>query len=246
MSITLLIVSVIAGLLTVLAPCVLPLLPIILGVSGVSGKQTKNILWVVAGLSASIFVFTLLLRTAIRFSVLSFLDESVLTVFSAIIIGVFGLSLLFPKLWTWVSVKSGFEKISQKMLDKSPATTSARNSLILGASLGPVFTSCSPTYFVIIGLLASQSSAFDGVILLLCYILGLAVSMLSIGLLGQALMKPLRRIADPKGVFKNLIGLAFIVLAISIGTGQIKDIETALLELPFFQTIIEFEETILT
>ncbi|MBP9132237.1 cytochrome c biogenesis protein DipZ, partial [Candidatus Saccharibacteria bacterium] len=52
-----------AGLLSVLAPCVLPLLPIIIGGSISGNKKDKKRPFIIAGsLAISLFLFTLLLK----------------------------------------------------------------------------------------------------------------------------------------------------------------------------------------
>ena len=62
-TITLLVGAFIAGLITVLAPCVLPLLPVIIGGSVTGGTADKSRPLVVTGaLVGSLFIFTVLLK----------------------------------------------------------------------------------------------------------------------------------------------------------------------------------------
>ena len=57
--------SLVAGLLTVLAPCVLPLLPVILGGSMVREERDRWRPFIIAGsLVASLILFTLLLKAS--------------------------------------------------------------------------------------------------------------------------------------------------------------------------------------
>ncbi len=61
----LLLISIIAGILTILAPCVLPAIPIIIGGSIGGGKHSKARPYIVgASLAVSIIVFTLLLKVS--------------------------------------------------------------------------------------------------------------------------------------------------------------------------------------
>ena len=65
---TLLIISSIAGILTVLAPCILPLLPVIVGRSITDSTLSKRRLFVVVvSLGLSIILFTLLLKVSTLF-----------------------------------------------------------------------------------------------------------------------------------------------------------------------------------
>jgi cytochrome c-type biogenesis protein len=101
---------------------------------------------------------------------------------------------------------------------------------LLGLSLGLVFSSCSPTYFVIVGLLVAEADTNKGLILLVFYILGLALVMLLIGWLGIFLTKKLRWAANPNGWFKKVFGVILLVIGISIMIGLDKRFETFLLD----------------
>ncbi|MCR4281249.1 MAG: cytochrome C biogenesis protein, partial [Candidatus Kaiserbacteria bacterium] len=61
-----LIVSFIAGVLTVLAPCILPLLPVVIG-SSAMGRSRWTPYIVVGSLSVSIILFTFLLKAGTAF-----------------------------------------------------------------------------------------------------------------------------------------------------------------------------------
>src|SRR5579872_175450 len=93
---TLLLIAFVAGLLTVLAPCTLPLLPVIIGGS-VSGKSTPwRALVIAASLGASVFLFTLLLKVSTLFIDV---PQSFWQVVSGGLLIIFGLVTLFPTLW---------------------------------------------------------------------------------------------------------------------------------------------------
>ena len=61
---TLLVIAFLSGVLTVLAPCVLPLLPIILGASAEDGNNKKIPLVIIGSLSVSILIFSILLKAS--------------------------------------------------------------------------------------------------------------------------------------------------------------------------------------
>jgi len=58
----LLIVSFIAGVLTILAPCILPLLPVVLGGAVSDAGNRRRPFIIIIALSLSVFIFTLLLK----------------------------------------------------------------------------------------------------------------------------------------------------------------------------------------
>src|SRR5438874_1947987 len=93
---TLLFIAFVAGLLTVLAPCTLPLLPVIIGGS-VSGKSDfRRALVIASSLGASVFIFTILLKASTLFINI---PESFWQVISGGLLIIFGLVTLFPKIW---------------------------------------------------------------------------------------------------------------------------------------------------
>ena len=93
----LLIVSFIAGILTILAPCVLPVLPVILG-SSVNDKKAnkKKTLTIIVSLGVSVILFTLLLKVSTLFIDI---PEYTWKIVSGVIILILGLITIFPSLW---------------------------------------------------------------------------------------------------------------------------------------------------
>src|SRR3972149_10984552 len=80
------------GVVTILSPCILPILPIVLSSSLVGGK--KRSLGIVAGFILSFTFFTLALATIVsKFGI----DPDTLKLVSVVIILLFGISLLLPK-----------------------------------------------------------------------------------------------------------------------------------------------------
>lgn len=217
--------SFLAGALTILAPCVLPLLPIIIG--GSVGETSKKTPLIITGsLVISVVVFTLLLKlTALAFTI----PQSTWRIVSGMIILAFGVFSLFPHLWEWISIKFKLGGGSQELLQKSSQSHSKWRPVILGASLGPVFSSCSPTYAIILATVLPASFAL-GVVHIVFYALGLGVMMLLIAMLGQAFVQKLTWLADPNGWFKRGLGILFIVVGIALLTGLDKTIEAKLLD----------------
>ncbi len=241
---TLFIAALLAGFLTVLSPCVLPVLPIILGGSATS-KSKKDLLVIVLSLSASIFIFTFLLRTSIQFlPILSELGNRFWVVLSGLIISIFGVVTIFPKLWDTIDQKLGLNNQSHELLEKSKENHSKWQKVLLGASLGPVFTSCSPTYFVILGLVTS-SNYTQGISLLLVYLLGLSIFLYVIGLVGFKATKKFRLLADPKSKVRKALGVLFLLLGIGIILGWDKVLETWLLDLGIYDNFSTIETNLL-
>lgn len=229
--ISLLILSFVAGVLTVLAPCILPVLPIVIGGS-VSGEQKNRFrpYIVTSSLAISIVLFTLLLKASTFFITV---PPKFWTTLSGSIIIIFGLISLFPKLWDTLSVRLGIGQMSESALMKSTKKTGLIRDVFVGASLGPVFSSCSPTYFLIFATVLPQSFS-RGLVALFAYAFGLALMLLLIALLGQVVIAKVRFAADPNGWFKRGLGILFIFVGVAILFGIDKDISTAIINAGFF------------
>ena len=233
-------VSFIAGVLTVLAPCILPLLPVILGgVMAEAGNKRRPII-IIGSLSISVFIFTLLLKGS---TALINVSPSFWSYISAIIFIVFGLTLLFPESWARIVLKvPGHNKPDRWITKGYKDGGSFWTDIIVGAALGPVFTTCSPTFFVILATVLPQSFAV-GIIDLLAYMMGLVLSLLLISFIGQRLVSKLEWASDPKGLFKKCLGVLFIILALAITFGWDKEVETKILNSGFFD-VTKIEQSI--
>lgn len=238
MDIYLLPISFLAGVLTILAPCVLPLLPVIIGGS-VAEKSAWRPFFITISLAVSVTVFTLLLRAS---QVLIDVPASFWSGLSGGIILFFGFITLFPHIWEMVSMKLGFGSGSQKLLTKAQGKKSAVGAVLMGAALGPVFASCSPTYAVILGIVLPRSFS-EGVVHIITYSLGLAVMMFLIAFFGQKLVRRLKWAANPNGAFKKVLGVLFLLVGLAIITGLDKDFEAYVID-QGWTGIFEFEENL--
>ena len=239
---TLLLVSFLAGVLTIAAPCIFPLLPAIIGgTSTIDGDDRKNRprpLIIIGSLLASLLIFTLLLRVS---TVFLGVPPQVWQVLSGAIIAILGINYLWPKLWETVALKSGFYLGATRLFTSSSRRKGFAGDILLGASLGPVFTSCSPTYLYILAAILPKSFA-EGLLYLTAYLVGLAAVLLLIGYSGQGIVSKLGWLANPKGTFIRVIGTMFIVLGLSIATGSIKKLETYVLDQGWYDPIGNFEQ----
>lgn len=226
----LLIPAFIAGLLTILAPCILPLLPVIVGGTTVTNNKSKYTPLIITGsLMVSIIIFTLLLRTGSEFLGLSELSDRTWNRVSGGLIIILGIILIFPRLWDELSARTGFQAATNRWLGKSSQQGGHGGSILMGAALGPVFTSCSPTYAFILFSVLPRSYA-EGVVLLIAYALGLAVMLLGVGYLGKRFVDKMEWAANPHGWFRRGMGVLFVGVGISIITGFDKTVETWILE----------------
>ena len=71
-------------------------------------------------------------------------------IISGIIVLLLGLQLLWPKLWESISIRFNLLGKSHIALGKAEHKGGVGGDILMGAALGPVFTSCSPTYAFIV------------------------------------------------------------------------------------------------
>lgn len=229
---TLLALSFLAGILTVLAPCILPLLPVVVG-SAATGRSKATPYIVVGSLALSIILFTYLLKFS---TALIMVPPQVWTFATGGILVLFGFVLMFPALWEKVPGINKLSKGSNKLVGAGYQKKSLWGDVLIGAALGPVFSSCSPTYFVILASVLPASFLL-GTVYLLAYAGGLSLVLLLIALLGQRFADRLTGFADSRGWFKKIVGALFVLLGLLIALGVEKKIEVAILESGFVDAV---------
>ena len=232
------ILSFIAGFLTVIAPCSLFLLPTIL-VGSASDRSAARPWIIVLSMGVSVFLFSLLVKgTSLAFAV----PEQVWIWISGGLLTLIGLTFLFPKTWEVVASKLSLGK-SKVLLEKNGEKKGWGGAILLGASLGPVFSTCSPTFGVLLAVILPVSF-LQGVLNILFFVIGMIIPFLLIALGGQAMVRHLRFAANPHGWFRRVLGLLLILTGLIIFTGFQKTVEQALIERGYLGAV-GFEQRLL-
>jgi cytochrome c biogenesis protein CcdA len=217
--------SVLAGVLTVLSPCVLPVLPVVL--AGSAAEQSRRAPFIVIGsLAVSVVLFTLLLKAT---TALLGVPSNVWLIVSGGLIAFVGTSLAFPKIWDAISTRVGLQSAAGGLADRSANERGTTRSILLGASLGPVFASCSPTYGLILAVVLPANFA-EGVANILAYTLGLSAVMLAVAYGGRSVTKRLGWATDPGGGFRRGLGAFLVIFGLLIATGTVRTIETWMID----------------
>lgn len=233
----LIVASFLAGLLTILAPCTISLLPIMLSSATKTDKRTPLI--VALSLGVSVFLFTLLLKGSLVFIDIPF---GVLQILSGLLIALLGIFMLFPMLWTRIELFLGLEK-SNKLLHNAKGQSGIHSSILLGLALGPVFTTCSPTYLFILGTILPTSFGW-GIVYLLAYIVGLMLMLVGVGYASKSILTKMKFASNPNGWIKRVISILLIVLGVAIMIGFDKLLEQKILESGYWGPI-QIEESFL-
>lgn len=222
--------SLVGGFLSVLAPCILPLLPIIIG-GGLTGQQDKKRPYIITmSLVISLVLFTVLLKLS---TALIGIDPSIWSYVSGGIIVALGLTMLFPHYFEAFIGRLGIQARSQELLGKAGHKQGVLQPILTGVALGPVFSSCSPMYAWVIATVLPEST-LKATIYLGLYCVGLSVALLLIALAGRKLIDRIKWLSDPRGWFQRTIAVTFIIVGIAVMTGYQKTIQTYLVEKDYF------------
>lgn len=213
-----------AGVLTVIAPCILPLLPVIVGGSLTGEASLRRAAVIVASLGVSVFAFTLALKATTAFIAIPALFWQLL---SGVLLIIFGAVTLVPSLWDRIPGVQALYRGSNKLLGSGFQKGNLWGDIVMGAALGPVFSSCSPTYFVILAAVLPANLG-AGIAYLISYVLGMCLFLLLIAYLGQRVALKLDVVADAGGWFRRILGIIFILVGVAVIFGLDKRLEAAL------------------
>lgn len=238
-----LILSFVAGVLTVAAPCILPLLPVIIGGSIIeAGTEKPQRQWlkpviITVSLVLSVIAFSMLLKAT---TLLLGVPQVVWQIISGVIVMLFGAYYLWPHGYELASAYSGFNAKATVLLGKAGRKNTYLSAVLIGAALGPVFNSCSPTYSLIVAAIL-PASFIKGFIYLCAYAIGLGATLLLIAFLGQAFTAKLRWLSNPKGWFKRAVGVAFVVVGLLVVFGLDKKFQAFVLDQGWYDPITKIE-----
>lgn len=201
--------SFLAGVVTILSPCILPVLPIVL--SGSLGGGKKRPLGIVTGFILSFTFFTLFLTALVR--ALGVPAEA-LRNFSIFIIFVFGISLLIPKFQ--LILEQLFAKLSN-LAPVAKGKSGFFGGLVIGVSIGLIWTPCvGPILGSVISLALTGSVTGTAFLITLSYSLGTGIPMLAIVYGGRRLLNRVPWLLKNTAKIQKVFGVIMILTAIAI------------------------------
>jgi cytochrome c-type biogenesis protein len=199
-----------AGVLTIAAPCTLPVLPILLGASiGQSARARPA--FIALGFVAS-FAFVALALNAIA---LTFhFDPDTLRTTGLVLLAVFGVLMVWPAVFERLAARlSGAGLVTSHPIGAAQTNLSG---FVLGTTLGLVWTPCAgPVLGSILTAIATSADHAHSATLLLTYTIGAALPMLAVAYGGQAVSTRLRALAP----FTRRLQQAFGVVVIAFALG---------------------------
>jgi len=217
-----------AGLLSILSPCVLPLVPIVLGAA--VNAHPRGALALAGGLAVSFTGLGLLLALA-GFG--ATIDAGLFRTIAAAIMILLGLVLLTPSLQARLAAAGGPLSGWMDQRFSSIASSGGLGQFGIGLLLGAVWSPCVGPTLGAASLLAAQGRDLPEVALTMAaFGIGAGIPLALLGLLSQSTLMRLRaRLAVAGMLGKGLLGAAFVVVGIAIVSGVDKQIEALLVDL---------------
>ena len=214
-----------AGLLTILSPCVLPLLPIVLGTA--ASEHRFGPVALACGLALSFVALGLFVAT-IGFGL--GLDGDVFRPVAAILLVVVGVILILPALQTRIAAAAGPVSDRVERRFGGIATTGLAGQFTVGLLLGAVWSPCVGPTLGAASLLAAQGKDLAQVALtMLVFGLGAALPLLGLGLLSRRVLMAWRsRMMRAGAGLKAALGIVLALTGLAILTGLDKRLETVL------------------
>jgi cytochrome c biogenesis protein CcdA len=216
-----------AGVLSTLSPCVLPLIPIIIGAA--ANQHRFGPLALAGGLAASFAVIGTGLAS-IGSSI--GLAQDGFRLFAAIVMGIIGIVLISNRLQERFAVAmSGVSGAGNSLLSKV-TIDGLLGQFLIGILLGLVWTPCvGPTLGAAITL-ASQGRDLGKIVFVMAIFgLGAGLPLALLGMLSRgAMMKAKGRLGNAGKFGKQLLGGFLIVISLLVMTGQDKALESFLLK----------------
>lgn len=201
-----------AGIFTVLSPCILPVLPAIL--SGGIAKGRLRPLGIISGLVISFTFFTLALTAIVHATGLS---PNVLRYFAIFLIGFFGLVMIFP------SLSDQFAKLTAPIANVGSTIQGTNkkegfwSGFIFGIALGLLWTPCAgPILAAITTLVATQSINFITILITFAYSLGAGIPLFLIAYGGSKAVQSSRFLTKYTEQIRQFFGVLMILSAVAI------------------------------
>jgi len=212
--------ALLGGVLTIASPCVLPILPIVLGGAlndRAAGRHNTRPLFIVAGFVVSFAALGMLLASASQHVVLA---HETLRYTGLAILAMLGVAMLWKAPYieqaSWLMNRLG--ALASRALPAGGAARAGNlGGLLLGMSLGAVWTPCAgPVLASILVLVAQAQDLGRSAGLLLLYAIGAGIPMLVIAYGGQFVRTRIRAVARHADRLQQLFGALILATAAAI------------------------------
>jgi cytochrome c biogenesis protein CcdA len=219
--------ALLAGILTALSPCVLPILPIVLGTA--ASEHRLGPVALAAGLAISFTAIGLFVAT-VGFA--AGIDTGVFRMISALLLIGVGLVLLVPKLQEQFALAAAPVSNWAGGYSDNFTPTSVAGQFGLGLLLGAVWSPCVGPTLGAASVLAAKGEDLGQVALtMVAFGIGAALPLMLLGLVSrEAMIRWRGRLMETGKTGKTLLGLLLVGIGLLVATNLDKRIETILVD----------------
>ncbi|PZU93375.1 MAG: cytochrome C biogenesis protein CcdA [Pseudanabaena sp.] len=219
--------AVLGGSITVFSPCILPILPILIGRS-LQTHRYGPVALVMGIISGFAVAGSLLGITSSWLTGLS----NFMRIFAIALLLVLGISSMFPRLGYAVTSRLRLPKLPE------PKRINLAGEFVLGSQLGLLWTPCAGTVLgSILVLAAAEQQVFSAFILLLFYGIGAGIPMLLLAYASRYFSKSFVKLRVHSQLLQRIAGTMIAATAIAIILGW--DIQVQLWLAPFFPSFLD-------
>ncbi|GAB2841965.1 cytochrome c biogenesis CcdA family protein [Pseudoduganella ginsengisoli] len=203
--------ALLAGVFTVASPCILPIVPIVLG--SAVGPRGRRPLFIVAGFVLAFASFAMLLGAA---SSLAGVAQDVLRSTAIAALALAGVLRIWPQPYDWLVRRV------QALLPERGGSAVKNDSgnlggFVMGMSLGAVWTPCAgPVLAAILALVVKAQAPGWSAALLAAYAIGAGIPMLAIIYGGQAATTRVRWLSRHAHRMQQVFGVLVVATAMAI------------------------------
>jgi len=206
--------AVIAGILTILAPCTLPIVPLILGAAAADGR--RRVAGLLLGFGLTFITVTVLIASTLAAAGLT---SGTLRLAGAVVLGAAGLSLALP--WLGARLERLLGPVAQggTRLAGRSADHGLVGGLVLGAAIGLIWAPCvGPIMAAVVALAITRGPSVETIAIALAYVAGAAIPLGLIAGWGRRATHSLGTGAR-RGRLQRAFGVAMVLSAVLVISG---------------------------
>ena len=209
---TALLLALAAGVLTIAAPCILPMLPILLGAS-VGQTSPHRPAFITLGFVVTFSVVALVFGA---FAESLGASEEVLRDVATVLLLLFGALMIIPRPFELLTARLG-GLVNRAHAAGQDAGSGNWGGFVLGMTLGVVWTPCAgPVLGSILTVVATANQLGWSAALLLAYAIGAGIPMLAIAYGGQYVSTQVRTLARHAHRLQQVFGVVVMLIAVAI------------------------------
>jgi cytochrome c-type biogenesis protein len=204
--------ALLAGVLTIASPCVLPILPIVLGTALTRASRIRP-LFIVSGFVLTFAALGMLLASVSQSVAVA---HETVRLAALVMLALSGMAMLWRRPYDWVMARLR-EPLDRIGSDAGNAGSGNLGGFVLGMSLGAVWTPCAgPVLASILVLVAKAQSVGWSALLLTLYAIGAGIPMLAIAYGGQFMTTRVRLVARRAHRLQQIFGALIVLTAVAI------------------------------